>query len=50
MTRPIIRPQSAKQGETGPTSFEVVEAFDEFMMAFEAFKEANDERDRKSVV
>ena len=44
MTRPIIRPQSAKQGETGPTSFEVVEAFDEFMMAFEAFKEANDER------
>jgi len=44
MTRPTIRPQSTKQGETGPTSFEVVEAFDEFMMAFEAFKEANDER------
>lgn len=28
----------------GPSSLEVVEAFDEFMMAFEAFKEANDER------
>lgn len=29
---------------TTPTSLEVVEAFDDFMQAFEGFKEANDER------
>ncbi len=42
----MSRPRSRKEEETadGPTSLEVVEAFDEFMMAFEAFKEANDER------
>ena len=53
MTRHFARPRSRKEEETadGPTSLEVVEAFDEFMMAFEAFKDANDERlDRKSVV
>ncbi|MEJ8573128.1 phage major capsid protein [Microbaculum marinum] len=31
-------------GSSLPSSSDVVEAFDEFMMAFEAFKEANDER------
>lgn len=31
-------------GSTGVTSLEVVEAFDEFMQSFEAFKQANDER------
>ena len=47
MTRHFARPRSRKEGEeiaAGPTSLEVVEAFDEFMAAFEAFKEANDER------
>jgi len=45
----LIRPRSRKDDDmpvapAGPSSLEVVEAFDEFMMAFEAFKDANDER------
>jgi predicted phage gp36 major capsid-like protein len=45
MTRHFPRPRATKEGEAdGPTSLEVVEAFDEFMTAFEAFKDANDER------
>ncbi len=36
-------PMTAEPAAT-PTSLEVVEAFDEFMRSFEAFKEANDER------
>ncbi|TCT02817.1 HK97 family phage major capsid protein [Tepidamorphus gemmatus] len=53
MTRHVPR-RSRKEEEappapvrSAPTSLEVVEAFDEFMMAFEAFKEANDERLRQ---
>ncbi len=33
-----------KAADDGPTSLDVVNAFDEFMTAFEAFKEANDQR------
>jgi HK97 family phage major capsid protein len=53
MTRHVPR-RSRKEEEappapvrSAPSSLEVVEAFDEFMMAFEAFKEANDERLRQ---
>lgn len=38
------RPVEVKAHTGVPTSLEVVDAFDEFMHAFEAFKETNDER------
>lgn len=51
MTKHVKVPKVAPQikmntvmGAEAPSSLEVVEAFDEFMQAFEAFKETNDER------
>ena len=35
---------TAKAAGAAPTSLEVVDAFDDFMSAFESFKETNDER------
>lgn len=47
MTKSINRPTNApevKMATGDVSSLEVVEAFDEFMQSFEAFKETNDER------
>ena len=51
MTKHVKTPKMAPQikmmndmGADAPSSLEVVEAFDEFMQAFESFKETNDER------
>ncbi|WP_375338355.1 phage major capsid protein [Chelatococcus sambhunathii] len=39
-----LRSPETKAAEAAPSSLEVVTAFDDFMTAFEAFKEVNDER------
>ncbi|MGA0531906.1 phage major capsid protein [Hansschlegelia sp. KR7-227] len=44
MTQIELRSPETKAAEGAPSSLEVVTAFDDFMHAFEAFKEVNDER------
>ena len=44
MTEPNRPAPEIKAAGEGPTSLDVVNAFDEFMSAFDAFKEANDQR------
>ncbi|PZQ16979.1 MAG: phage major capsid protein [Ancylobacter novellus] len=44
MTIAELRSPETKAAEAAPSSLEVVTAFDDFMRAFEAFKETNDER------
>lgn len=44
MTMQDLRSPEIKAAEGAPSSLEVVAAFDDFMQAFEAFKETNDER------
>ncbi|MCC0016632.1 MAG: phage major capsid protein [Rhodobiaceae bacterium] len=44
MTDILTRAPEAKMADSAPSSLDVVEAFDDFMQAFEAFKETNDER------
>lgn len=44
MTRPAHKGRSSKAPETKATGNEVATAFEEFMQAFESYKETNDER------
>jgi len=44
MTHAELRSPETKAAEGAPSSLEVVTAFDDFMRAFESFKEVNDER------
>ena len=44
MTNTHIPAPEAKMADGAPSSLDVVEAFDDFMQAFEAFKETNDQR------
>ena len=44
MTDILTRAPEAKMADSAPSSLDVVEAFDDFMQAFEAFKETNDQR------
>ncbi|WP_271201900.1 phage major capsid protein [Methylopila turkensis] len=44
MTELSLRSPETKAAEAAPSSLEVVTAFDDFMRAFEAFRETNDER------
>ncbi len=44
MTQTELRSPETKAAEGAPSSLEVVTAFDDFMRAFDAFKEVNDER------
>ncbi len=44
MADTMTQPAAMAAGDNIPTSLDVVEAFDEFMRAFEAFKDSNDAR------